>query len=236
MFLGGPPLVKMAIDEDADEEELGGAEMHARISGLADYLAEDERDALRIGREIVGAPATGASSGHGPRPRARSPRPTTPTSCSASPAPTSGSRSTCARCIARIVDGSRFEEFKPLYGASWSPAGRDLARLPGRRSSPTTGSCSARSRRRARSSSSCATGRHADPVPAEHHRLHGRHPLRAGRHHQGRRQADQRGVQLDGPAPHADGRRLATAPATTAWPAGRTTRGSSSPGPTTASP
>ena len=54
VYLGGPPLVKMAIDEDADEEQLGGAEMHARTSGLADYLAADEPDALRIGRDIVG--------------------------------------------------------------------------------------------------------------------------------------------------------------------------------------
>ena len=53
VFLGGPPLVKMAIDEDADEEELGGAAMHARTSGLADFLATDERDALRLGRLIV---------------------------------------------------------------------------------------------------------------------------------------------------------------------------------------
>src|SRR5262249_12663764 len=54
VFLGGPPLVKMAIDEDADEEELGGALMHARTSGLADYLADDEPDAIRIGRDIIG--------------------------------------------------------------------------------------------------------------------------------------------------------------------------------------
>ncbi len=53
VFLGGPPLVKMATGEDADDESLGGAEMHARTSGLADYLAEDEHDALRIGRRIV---------------------------------------------------------------------------------------------------------------------------------------------------------------------------------------
>src|SRR6478752_1170172 len=53
VYLGGPPLVKMAIDEDADEEELGGAEMHARVSGLADFLATDEADALRLGRMIV---------------------------------------------------------------------------------------------------------------------------------------------------------------------------------------
>ena len=53
VFLGGPPLVKMATGEDSDDESLGGAEMHARTSGLADYLAEDEHDAIRIGRRIV---------------------------------------------------------------------------------------------------------------------------------------------------------------------------------------
>ena len=53
VFLGGPPLVKMATGEESDDESLGGAEMHARTSGLADYLAEDEHDALRIGRRIV---------------------------------------------------------------------------------------------------------------------------------------------------------------------------------------
>jgi len=53
VFLGGPPLVKMATGEESDDESLGGAEMHARVSGLADYLAVDERDAIRIGRRIV---------------------------------------------------------------------------------------------------------------------------------------------------------------------------------------
>jgi acetyl-CoA carboxylase carboxyltransferase component len=53
VFLGGPPLVKMATGEESDDESLGGAEMHARVSGLADYLAVDEHDAIRIGRRIV---------------------------------------------------------------------------------------------------------------------------------------------------------------------------------------
>src|SRR6185295_17969333 len=53
VFLGGPPLVKMAIHEDVDEETLGGADMHSRVSGVSDYLAQDERDAIRLGREIV---------------------------------------------------------------------------------------------------------------------------------------------------------------------------------------
>ena len=71
VFLGGPPLVKMATGEESDDESLGGAEMHAKVSGLADYLAEDEHDALRIGRRIVArlnrrrtasSPASAASS------------------------------------------------------------------------------------------------------------------------------------------------------------------------------
>ncbi|NPU12109.1 acyl-CoA carboxylase subunit beta [Bradyrhizobium sp. 83002] len=53
-FLAGPPLLKAATGEIATEEELGGAEMHTAISGLGDYLAEDDRDALRIAREIMG--------------------------------------------------------------------------------------------------------------------------------------------------------------------------------------
>src|SRR6266404_4095039 len=53
-FLAGPPLLKAATGEIATEEELGGAEMHTGISGLGDYLAEDDRDAVRIARELVG--------------------------------------------------------------------------------------------------------------------------------------------------------------------------------------
>jgi acetyl-CoA carboxylase carboxyltransferase component len=53
VFLGGPPLVKMATGEESDDESLGGAEMHAKVSGLADYLAADEEDAIRLGRRIV---------------------------------------------------------------------------------------------------------------------------------------------------------------------------------------
>src|SRR5581483_10600740 len=53
VFLAGPPLVKMATGEEASDEELGGASMHARVSGLADFLAVDEVDAIRLGRQIV---------------------------------------------------------------------------------------------------------------------------------------------------------------------------------------
>ncbi|MGO8951250.1 MAG: acyl-CoA carboxylase subunit beta [Ktedonobacterales bacterium] len=53
VFLAGPPLVKMATGEEVDDESLGGAEMHTRVSGLGDYLAEDDADAIRIGRELM---------------------------------------------------------------------------------------------------------------------------------------------------------------------------------------
>jgi acyl-CoA carboxylase subunit beta len=129
VFLAGPPLVKMAINEDAVEEDLGGAEMHARTSGLADYLAEDEADALRIGRGIVG---------HlnwrklGPAPRTTHPEPP-----ALDPEELLGVPSTDVRIpfdsreiIGRIVDGSRFEEFKPLYGAQLVTGWAELAGYP----------------------------------------------------------------------------------------------------------
>ncbi len=53
VFLAGPPLVKMATKEESTDEELGGAEMHSRISGVSDYLAEDELDGIRIARELM---------------------------------------------------------------------------------------------------------------------------------------------------------------------------------------
>jgi acyl-CoA carboxylase subunit beta len=122
VFLGGPPLVKMATGEESDDESLGGAEMHARVSGLADYLAEDERDAIRIGRRIVArlnwrkavAPPAAAYAEPDADPEelldlipADLKEPFDP-----------------REVIARICDGVSatngvaFDEFKPLYGSS----------------------------------------------------------------------------------------------------------------------
>ncbi len=116
VYLGGPPLVKMAIDEDADEEELGGAEMHARVSGLGDYLATDEPDALRIGREIVGH-LRWRKAGPGPDRMPVPPR--------FDPEELLGIASADVRVpfdvhdvLARVLDDSAFEEFKPLYGST----------------------------------------------------------------------------------------------------------------------
>ncbi|MDQ2748739.1 MAG: acyl-CoA carboxylase subunit beta [Actinomycetota bacterium] len=116
VFLAGPPLVKMATGEDSDDESLGGAEMHARTSGLADYLALDERDAIRIGRQIVGRLNWRK---HGP---AAQPDPTPPVHDEEELLgliPTDLKTPFDPReVIARIVDASDFDEFKPLYGSS----------------------------------------------------------------------------------------------------------------------
>ena len=116
VFLGGPPLVKMATGETADDESLGGAEMHSRVSGLSDHFAADERDAIRLGREIV-------SRFHwrklGPPPSAHAPEPRyDPEEILGLVPPDTKVPFDPREVLARTVDGSEFDEYKPLYGTS----------------------------------------------------------------------------------------------------------------------
>lgn len=116
-FLGGPPLVKMATGEEVEEEALGGAEMHASISGLADYLGEDDADAIRIAREIMGTINWRKTID------ARLETPEEPfynpdELLGLVPPDTLRKPLDMREIIARVVDGSRFMEFKPDYGAS----------------------------------------------------------------------------------------------------------------------
>ncbi|MGJ9411822.1 acyl-CoA carboxylase subunit beta [Aeromicrobium sp. CF4.19] len=116
VFLGGPPLVKMATGEESDDESLGGAEMHARTSGLADYLATDERDAIRLGRQIIRR-INWEKKGHAPA--ADFAEPVLDPEDLLGIVPTDLKVPFDPReVIARIVDGSAFDEFKPLYGPS----------------------------------------------------------------------------------------------------------------------
>jgi acetyl-CoA carboxylase carboxyltransferase component len=115
VFLGGPPLVKMATGEVSTDEELGGASMHAFTSRLCDYFAPDERDAIRIGRQIV---AGWHWQKHG-----REAGPVREPNYAASEL--TGVASAELRVpfgprevLARILDGSEFDEYKPGYGAS----------------------------------------------------------------------------------------------------------------------
>ncbi len=112
VYLAGPPLVKMALGETIDDEDLGGAQMHAQQSGLADFLAEDEKGALAKARELVSLY---------PRSHFELPEEFEPP-CH-NPDDLLGVVSTdlkvsydAREVISRVIDGSRFVEFKPLYG------------------------------------------------------------------------------------------------------------------------
>lgn len=113
VFLAGPPLVKMATNEVTDEESLGGATMHSTISGVSDYLAEDEQDAVRLAREIMSFLK---------EPHEKQEAPKEPVLDAEE---LLGIVSADVRIpfdqrelIARVVDGSEFSEFKPLYGST----------------------------------------------------------------------------------------------------------------------
>ncbi len=114
-FLAGPPLLKAATGEIATDEELGGAEMHATLSGLSEYLAEDDNDAIRLARELV------AKLGWNDRLPPRAPRsyrePRHDPDELAGVVPLDYRKPYDLReVIARIVDDSDFLDFKLLYG------------------------------------------------------------------------------------------------------------------------
>ncbi len=114
IFLGGPPLVKAATGEEVSAEELGGADVHTRISGVADHLAEDDADALQIARTIVahlGAPRPG------PADRIAADDPLHDPDEIVGVLPRDLRQGYDIReVLARVLDGSRFHEFKPRYG------------------------------------------------------------------------------------------------------------------------
>lgn len=116
IFLAGPPLVKMATGEESDDETLGGAQLHADVSGLGDYFAEDEMDAIRLCREVV-SHLNWRKKG--------------PDAALQAEEPVYGSEELLGivsrdlrqpvdvrDIVARVVDGSRFEEFKARYGST----------------------------------------------------------------------------------------------------------------------
>ncbi|MDX3238319.1 carboxyl transferase domain-containing protein [Streptomyces sp. ME03-5709C] len=116
VFLGGPPLVKMATGEESDDEALGGAEMHARTSGLADHFALDEPDALRTARRVV-ARLNWRKQGPAPASGYDPPRYAEDELLDIVPADLKTPFDP-REVIVRVVDGSEFDEFKPLYGTS----------------------------------------------------------------------------------------------------------------------
>ena len=115
IFLGGPPLVKAATGEVVTAEDLGGGDVHARTSGVVDHLADDDAHALAIVRSVIETlpEPVGTTRRARRRSRSRTSRPTrSTTSCPPTPARPYDVR----EVIRRVVDGSRFHEFKKLYG------------------------------------------------------------------------------------------------------------------------
>jgi 3-methylcrotonyl-CoA carboxylase beta subunit len=116
IFLGGPPLVKAATGEEVTAEELGGGDVHARTSGVADHLADDDRHALEIARSIVRTlPAQAAPPWEriAPRPPAEDPDGLLDL------VPLDSRRPYDVRdALRRIVDGGELQEFKELYGTT----------------------------------------------------------------------------------------------------------------------
>ena len=116
VYLAGPPLVKMATGEETDHEALGGARMHSEISGVSDYLARDEHEAIRLGREIVAHLRW--RKGYVPAARVVEEPLYDPDELLGIASADVRHPFETREVIARIVDGSRFSEFKRLYGST----------------------------------------------------------------------------------------------------------------------
>ena len=116
IFLGGPPLVKAATGEEVTAEELGGADVHTRLSGVADYLAEDDEHALHLARTVFSTlPAAATSSNLVDRAASEDPA-CDPDELLGVVPPAPRKPYDVREVIARLVDGSRIDEFKARYG------------------------------------------------------------------------------------------------------------------------
>ena len=207
IFIGGPPLVKAATGQEVTAEELGGADVHARRSGVADHYATQRR--ARAGDRALdrAEPAPAQASRPGTWRSRRSPL--------ADPAELYGlipedfrQQVDPREVIARIVDGSRFHEFKELYGETLVCG---FARIEGYPVGilANNGVLFAESSQKGAHFIELAL-QAADParLPAEHHRLHGRRRVRGGRHRARRRQARDGGRLRGGAEVHRRHRRL----------------------------
>ena len=206
IFLGGPPLVKAATGEVVSAEALGGADLHARESGVADHYAMDDAHALDLARRAVANANRGKRIGLHTR---------TPAPPRYDPGEILGVippdvRQPCEvrEVIARIVDDSRLDEFKRLYGATLVCGFAHVAGMPVGilanngilfSESGAEGRAFHRAVRAAR-----------DParLPPERHRLHGGAQVRGRGHREGRRQAGHRGGHRAGAEAHDDHRGL----------------------------
>ena len=188
-FLAGPPLLMAATGEIATEEELGGAEMHTAISGLGDYLAEDDRDALRIVRDLLGK----LDWNHGAA--AEKKRPARPPRYDAEELlgimPMDHKRPVDMKeVIARIVDDSDFVEFGCALWFGDRLRTRADRWLRDRHHHQQRPDRPGRRRQGHPFHPGLLSGAGAAALPQQHDRLHGRARLRRGRQHQARFEDD----------------------------------------------
>ena len=158
IYLGGPPLVKAATGEEVSPEELGGARVHTERSGVADHFAADDEAAIRLLRESAArlaagpaAPAAGPGPGASRLPGGRNPR-------GLAPRPP-GSGWTSGRPLARLLDGSRLDEFKARYGTTLVTGFAHLEGIPVGGGGEQRGALQRGARSRAPTSSSSRRGR-----------------------------------------------------------------------------
>ena len=178
IFLGGPPLVRAATGEEIDAESLGGADVHCRRSGVSDHYARERHARARLARRAVARlrPPALAAAAHG---LAASPTTTRAELYGVIP-PTSRKPYDVREIIARLVDGSWFDEFKALYGTTLVCGFAHIRGMPvgilGQQRHPVLRK---RPQRHALHRAVLPRG-HPAAVPAEHHRLHGRPAAEAG--------------------------------------------------------
>ncbi len=172
IFLAGPPLVKEATGEVIDAETLGGGDTHTRLSGVADYLADDDDHALALARQIV------KHLGPAPQPNIalQSPRaPLHPASDIMALVPADAKTPYDVReVIARITDSSDFDEFKPRYGATLVTGFAHIDGVPVGIIANNGVLFSESSQKGAHFIELCCQRKNSAALPAEYHRLHGR--------------------------------------------------------------
>ena len=206
IFLGGPPLVKAATGEDVSAEDLGGAEVHARLSGVADHYALDDEHALAIARRIVrnlNRKKNVTIDLRDPCPPLHDPQEIYGIIPDDTRKPYD-----VREVIARLVDGSELDEFKQTYATTLITGFAHIHGIPVGILANNGVLFSESALKGSPFHRTVLPAQNPAGFPAEHHRLHGGAQIRGRRHRQGRRQAGDGGGDGAGSEADHDHRRL----------------------------
>ena len=176
IFLGGPPLVQAATGEVVSAEDLGGADVHSRISGVTDHYASDDRHALGIARRIVANLNRGQAAPLAVAPPREPLYP--PRRSTASSRPTCGGPTTCARSSPASSTAASSTSSSSSTARPWCAASRGSGAIPVGILANNGILFSESALKGAHFIELCCPARHPAGVSAEHHRLHGRAQIR----------------------------------------------------------